>query len=173
MLASTRSIARSTRSILGLGVLGGYGARRTWRLRGVHRAALRVLTAERRHAAGYERVGQHHDRPVRALRPRLRPHGRPSPGCRRAPKRRRPVEATVDTTSTAAASAAKAKKARKSPAPATADIVDPDYGLIETYIALMCRATSGLWTSSQPRTLPDPILGCFISGMDWRPIASS
>jgi hypothetical protein len=116
---------------------------------GAHRGSAGTRgSAGRRHAAGYERVGQHHDRPVRALHPHLRPRGRPSPGCRRAPKRKRPVEATIDTTSTAAASAAKAKKARKSPAPATADIVDPDYGLIETYIALMCRATSGLWTSS-------------------------
>jgi hypothetical protein len=38
-------------------------------------------------------------------------------------------------TSTAAAGAAKDKKARKSPAPTAADGVDPDYGLIEEYIA--------------------------------------
>ena len=44
-------------------------------------------------------------------------------------------QAKRGSTSTAATGAAKDKKARKSPAPAAADGVDPDYGLIEEHIA--------------------------------------
>jgi hypothetical protein len=141
---------------------------RRWRLRGVHRAALRVLTAAPRDGgtrpgtsgsvnimtAPFELCVRTFDRvvspPPAAGGPQSesapsRPPSTPPPPQLRAPPRPR-----------------RRARAQHPPLPTSST---PTMGSSRRTSPL-CAGPPPACGPPQPRTLPDPILGCFISGMD-------